>query len=174
MPLNKTYFIRYWHTVKNLKFSQILWRLYSSIYRPKIKQNSWPVPLAKTMSFIPTIKKKRSYFGNGNFVFLSRFLNIEETGWNSNKYPKLWLYNLNYFDFLMQELSESEKFEVTDLVNDWISKNDVGHGIAWEPYPTSLRIVNLIKWVTLNNIVSKRLEESLAKQARYLIKKIEY
>ena len=170
----KNHYSKYWHTIKNLKFSQIIWRLYYFIYSPKIRHDYLPhVVIGKKLVVTP-ILKKRSYIGDGNFVFLSRVLNLKETGWNSREYPKLWLYNLNYFDFVIQELSPSESLEVHELVRDWVLKNGIGYGISWEPYPTSLRIVNLIKWILLGNKAPEGLEESLVYQARYLVKKIEW
>ena len=44
---------------------------------------------------------------------------------------------------------------------------------GWEPYPTSLRIVNWIKWDLGGNGLSRETEHSLAIQARWLGKNLE-
>ena len=40
----------------------------------------------------------------------------------------------------------------------------------WEPYPSSLRIVNWIRWLILSKISDEKIEKSLALQIRWLNK----
>jgi uncharacterized heparinase superfamily protein len=63
--------------------------------------------------------------------------------------PKLWRYNLHYFDYLHdpQRSSENKCF----LIGNWIQHNPPGTEDAWEPYTVSLRIVNWIKFILLSN-----------------------
>ncbi len=165
---------RYWNTIKYLKLSQLCWRLYYLFYKPRIQENNWPLLSNSTNLAIAPLERKRCYLGDGKFLFLSRVLSIQETGWNNDRYPKLWMYHMNYFDFLMQDLSDSETSDVYNLLSDWVQKNEVGKGVPWEPYPISLRIVNMIKWILLGNRVSEEIERSLVIQVRYLRKKIEW
>ena len=78
------------------------------------------------------------------------FLNQEKTfpdggiDWASKDMPKLWRYNLHYFDYLF-DAGRSHDAKV-HLISDWIVKNPPGTGDAWEPYTLSLRIVNWIKF----------------------------
>ena len=81
------------------------------------------------------------------FTFLNQ--TARPNGWNDPALPKLWLYNLHYFDFLGEKLKcegevEQRKME---LVLKWIAENPAGYGNGWEPYPISLRVVNWIKWL---------------------------
>lgn len=79
-----------------------------------------------------------------------RFLNTARTfpagriDWKCADMPKLWRYNLHYFDYL-HEQGRSANF-LASVVDDWISNNPPGSIDAWEPYTVSLRIVNWIKW----------------------------
>ena len=57
--------------------------------------------------------------------------------------PKLWRYNLHYFDFL--SAPRSNPADKAALINDWIARVTVGAEDAWEPYPISLRVVNWLK-----------------------------
>lgn len=96
--------------------------------------------------------------------------------------PKLWRYNLHYFDYLHdpQRSLESKCF----LITDWIGHNPTGTEDAWEPYTVSLRIVNWIKFFLLLNVdgLGERSEgllrrvwvESLYQQALWLERNIEY
>jgi uncharacterized heparinase superfamily protein len=82
------------------------------------------------------------------FLFLNSEATLSfPTAWNDPSLPKLWLYNLHYFDDLNAEEAASERADWHRcLIARWIADNPVGHGNGWEPYPTSLRIVNWIKW----------------------------
>jgi len=88
--------------------------------------------------------------------------------------PKLWRYNLHYFDYLLDDgASESQKDK---LINDWIA---ISHDLtvdAWEPYPVSLRIVNWVKYfiVYKNNNIPAHWLQSLYQQAAILYGSIEY
>ena len=78
--------------------------------------------------------------------------------------PKLWRYNLHYFDYLKnQGLSPDDKVA---LIDDWISRIAPGKGDGWEPYPLSLRVVNWLKFVVDRppNAVSRVWLESLSLQ----------
>ncbi len=100
-------------------------------------------------------------------------------GWNDPRVEKLWLYNLHYFDDLMTADAPSRAHWHQALVSQWIAENPPGRGIGWEPYPTSLRIVNWIKWAIAGwSGGERRLNDaamhSLATQARWLSNRLEY
>ncbi len=61
-------------------------------------------------------------------------------GWQAVDMPMLWRYNLHYLDGIWAlELDEAR-----ELSRDWMAKNPrVEGGIGWDPYPVSLRLVNL-------------------------------
>ena len=59
-------------------------------------------------------------------------------------------------------------------IANWIKENLPFHGIGWEPYPTSLRIVNWIKWSINGGVLSDQWLCSLEVQVRFLSKNIEY
>lgn len=94
-----------------------------------------------------------------------RFLNEEReiAGWNDPAIPKLWLYNLHYFDHPSPE-----------LIARWIRENPVGAENGWEPYPLSLRIVNWIKAELTSGCLDETARSSLAVQAAWLEKSIEH
>src|SRR5690606_19791001 len=65
--------------------------------------------------------------------------------WRSPSRPKLWRYNLHYFDYLhWPSLHTHTKLH---LIDDWIRGNAPAEGDGWEPYPVSLRVVNWIKFL---------------------------
>jgi len=148
------------HTVRYLKPVQV----YGRVYRPKPRVvASGSIPQTRTLAgaWTPGIAREDSRIGSNQF----RFLNVErriET-WNDAGIPKLWLYNLHYFDS-----------PTADLIDKWIAENPIGLGNGWEPYPLSLRICNWIKWHLSGNLLNESALRSLALQAAYLARSVEY
>lgn len=168
------YIHRYWFTIKHLRFRQIIFRIYYKVYKPQIRLINIPHYSTEKSLIVKPMIKNKCYFGDGNFKFLSKLQNLNETGWNNDNIPKLWMYNLNYFDFLLQESSEQEAAELYNLLFEWVEGNEIYKDVGWEPYPTSLRIVNWAKWFLLGNPFPVKLQASLVKQVRFLNKRIEW
>jgi len=103
-----------------------------------------------------------------------RFLNdVRSLDWNNPGYPRLWLYNLHYFDDLVS-VDNRDRFEWHQLlISRWISENPVATGAGWEPYPTSRRIVNWVKWLLLGHKPVPLMLESIAQQAEYVYRRLE-
>lgn len=77
----------------------------------------------------------------GQFSFLNSKQDIGWLpDWSYNSSPKLWLYNLHYFEYLWcLDYSKSKT-----LVLDWIENYPLlRKQPGWEPYPISLRLMNL-------------------------------
>ena len=108
-----------------------------------------------------------------------RFLNREHSlpaqgGWNDAAPDKLWLYNLHYFDDLNARESHERGAWHGALIKRWLQENPPAGGNGWEPYPTSLRIVNWVKWLAAGNAAVSGMAQSLATQARWLCKRLEW
>jgi uncharacterized heparinase superfamily protein len=163
--------LRYFHTVRYLKFEQIRGRIYHLIK----KVDTTPVITLETREFkqalVPVHLNKRSMFDHDQFVFLN------ETGtlldWNDPQRSKIWLYNLHYFDDLNSKGALDRYEKHFELVNRWIDENPPGVGNGWEPYPISLRVVNWIKWLLVNGNATDRQHASLALQAKVLYQTLE-
>lgn len=107
------------------------------------------------------------------FIGVRKSFDPARFDWQSMEQDKLWRYNLHYFDYL-HELGRTNGPE---LIESWISGNPQGRADAWEPFPVSLRLVNWIKFFLLSGAPSPLPPswlESLALQARWLSKNIEY
>ena len=150
---------RVFQTVRYLKPVQV----YSRVYRPKPRTVAAPTPQTRTMAgrWIPGIARENSQTGPRQFRFLNQECCIQT--WNDSGIPKLWLYNLHYLGH-----------PTLDLIRSWVAENPIGQGNGWEPYPLSLRICNWIKWHLSGNLLEKAAIESIAVQARYLEKSVEY
>ncbi len=111
--------------------------------------------------------------GPSTFCFLNKYGSLEE-GWDNPKSEKLWVYNLHYFDDLNAQNSEDRRAWHDALIKRWISENPPGQGSGWEPYPTSLRIVNWVKYSIDGPGLDQSAEYSLAVQARWLMRRLEW
>lgn len=175
------------NTVRYLKLKQIVYRLINGakIIRPNYlcprdgnlaAKIRW-TPVTTVHSFPKYFFWKKADILNNTF----RFLNVSQTfdgniQWGNPIKGRLWLYNLNYFQYLFPgETLNSEK--AVKLISSWINENSPGSTNSWDPYPTSLRLVNWIKYlneVTLPPQALSPILESLYHQIRCLEKSIEY
>lgn len=111
--------------------------------------------------------------GPREFRFLNELGDLER-GWDDETRAKLWLYNLHYFDDLNAEGAASRDAWHIALMDEWIRTCPPGTGAGWEPYPTSLRIVNWLKRLLDGRPLSVGQRESLAVQVRWLAQRLEW
>lgn len=107
-------------------------------------------------------------------MFLGQRGALDEIGWHDDSREKLWRYSQHYFDDLNARDADGRVQWHTALIEEWIAQNPPGVGVGWEPYPTSLRIVNWIKWSLGGGKLSDSALHSLAIQARWLSQKLEF
>ena len=166
--------IRLFHTVRYLKPTQIHGRLRKKLRR--VEPDLSPAcSLSKTNGnwTTPALRQQKMLTAN-SFRFLNETHEIRtEQDWNNVEWSKLWLYNLHYFDDLNAVDAQERIDWHRALIQRWINQNPAGFGNGWEPYPSSLRIVNWVKW----SLTGIKLEEawlhSLAVQVRYLSDNLE-
>lgn len=167
--------VRFFHTVKYLKPVQIYGRLWFKLYRPRKDLSLAPDTRKVTGEWTAPCQKPVSLLTDARFTFLNVTHALKRSSdWNHTGWDKLWLYNLHYFDGLQARDGNSQKSVCSDLIEKWVRENPPGLGNGWEPYPTSLRMVNWIKWALAGNVLSETALHSLAVQARWLFKKLEY
>ena len=169
----------FFNTLKYLKVGQILNRIKRKFIKPKVSlfdipKNSYPYTKIK-----PVINCSQRMYDESSFKFLNKEFTLKTLeDWNAKNQDKLWLYNLHYFDDLNAINSEQRIVWHSNLIQRWIEDNPLGFGTGWEPYPSSLRIVNWIKWFLLdlnsNNNVKQIWLDSLVIQMRFLSQNLEY
>ena len=164
--------IRLYHTVKHLKLKQVVWRLIYLLPRRRTTETS--SPKTSSIPFIH-ITKRRITKDYDHFTFLNEVNQLSLVGWDNPSQSKLWRYNLHYFDYLNQLDIENEEVELqNNIISKWIRENPFGKGTGWEPYPTSLRIINWIKWHFKTNGLSDEASLSLWNQVQWLASRPEY
>ena len=154
---------RYWHTLRYLRPVQVYGRLWFRFYRPR--PDVRPATTARPVEgfWVAPVTRPVSLLGPKRLRFLNAAHDLAPgpEAWNDPARDKLWLYNLHYFDDLNATPSpragegrgEGERSGRDQrhqwhlaLLQRWVAENPPGQGNGWEPYPTSLRIVNWIKW----------------------------
>lgn len=167
-------FLLYFHTLKYLKWKQIRYR---GIYFLKRRLHIQPkIPAYsnkyRKANFTNQVTLYKTWLGENRF----RFLNLEknfgkEIDWNYSEYGKLWTYNLNYFEFLLQE--GIDKDNGIRLIYDYIAKYDQLKD-GKEPFPTSLRLLNWIKFLIIHKIDDVNIREYIHQDAWRLYHHPEY
>ena len=172
---------RLFATLRYLKPIQIRYRLYY-LLRKKLRKitrfsyvlrkdsQSVRLVLAESIPSYPSldVEAEKLHF---------RFLNLPVTfkkgqiDWNYAGNGKLWTYNLNYFEFLMQEEMEAEIGE--ELIYHYIRNlHQIKDGL--EPFPISLRGINWIKFFTKFDIKNRKIDDALYAQYYILADNLEY
>lgn len=167
--------LRTFRTLRYLKFSQIFYRGYYRVFKPKVDEKK-PFQTRGEIDFwvSPTYQTAATSDGK-TFTFLGQTADLHDD-WNAPSFPKLWLYNLHYQDDL-NAFGASDRAALLDsMIDGWIKRNPSLRGNGWEPYCISLRSVNWIKWFarkTANNI-SDGWVNSLAMQVSVLEQLLEH
>lgn len=162
-----------WRTVRHLRPTQVAGRVWFRAYRPK--PDLAPAPAVRPVSGLWSAPARRRPCQTGPETF--RFLNRDgdlSGGWDNERYEKLWRYNLHYFDDLNAEGAAERRDWHEALIRRWIGDNPPAAGTGWESYPTSLRIVNWIKWALAGNALPPEAVLSLAVQTRWLARRLEF
>lgn len=165
----------YLNTMRYLKPSQLFWRLAYKIRKPQ-RRRIGPIEVRLTQgTWQRAPAKPAAWLGELRFRFLNMEHAMSRAGdWNNSTLPKLWLYNLHYFDWLQSASAANGLEQQHALMRSWIAENAFGFGNGWEPYPVSLRIVNWAKFALTTGALPSDIERSLAVQTDFLSQRIEY
>ena len=168
---------RLFHTVRYLRPRQIVVRAWNRFYRPLPSLSPAPLVQAPRKEWTRPSPKPVSMVGADRF----RFLNVERTAstaldWNHTGYPKLWLYNLHYFD----DLNAADATCTARLASEIAFSLDLRRTLP-RPVTAGSRIPYRFGWSTGSNgclragtMLPAGCIKSLAVQVRYLRQSLEY
>lgn len=170
-----TSLVRYFHTVRHLRPIQVAGRARQRWHHPAADTRPAPTLRPRAPGYLAPIGRAPSLVGPQ----LLRFLNEERScrtaaDWNPAGAARLWVYHLHYFDDLNARDADARHEWQLELLGRWVADNPPGRGDAWDPYPTSRRIVNWVKWVARGHELPAPCHVSLAVQARWLQERLEY
>ena len=167
--------IRFFHTVKQLRLIQWVYRLKYIVIKPRYKKmTALPRRVVKKAPIF-FLTKKNAYQDCNYYRFLNVSRDIApSTIWQDKSAGLLWLYHLHYFDDLHAQAYPGKGVRDAALMTRWIDENPCGYGVGFAPYPLSLRIVNWIKWGLKGNTLTDMMLNSLCEQTALLSRRIEY
>lgn len=160
--------------MRYLRLEQLAGRVWFRLYQPKPDYRPAPQTRKWVANWVNPAARESSMIDESCFVFLNVEGTLAEVGWDGPQREKLWRYNQHYFDDLNADGAEERQRWHEELLADWVAANPPPHGTGWEPYPTSLRIVNWVKWSLAGNSLTDDCLHSLAIQARWLRRRLEW
>ena len=166
--------LRLWHTVRHLKFVQVYGRARFRLARPRPDMSPAPDMRLHDGSWVAPAARGASMVGPSALRLLHEVHDVNTCGWDDPAIAKLWRYNLHYFDDLLSEGAASRSEWHKAFMVRWVRENVPAVGTGWEPYPTSLRIINWVKWALAGNELSTECVQSLAVQSRWLRGRLEW
>ena len=166
--------LTYWHTLRHLRPIQFYGRIWFRLLRPRVDlRPAPPLRLLCGRDWVKPARRKARLLGSERFCFLNETHDLADHGWDDPALEKLWRYNLHYFDDLNAQDAIARAEWQQALLLRWVRENPPAVGTGWEPYPTSLRIVNWVKWALDGNTLPSECADSLAVQARWLAQRLE-
>lgn len=167
---------RLWRTVRHLQARQSLYQVVNRL-RPRPRLQLPPTAPVSHFLTVPPAEKTVSFAGDG-FTFLNQPVTFRKGAgepmridWNYAANGKLWTYNLNYFDFLNQPGLAAEAG--LELMRDFVAQTErLIDGL--EPYPTSLRLINWVQFLSRNNLTDPAIDAHAFAQATLLRRRLEY
>jgi hypothetical protein len=177
-------------TLRYLRFIQIryqLWYRLRSFWRKVIryKYSFFIEREAIPVTLLSWIEKPVSFaYEIFTFLNISKSYKSGKIIWNEHEFSRLWAYNLNYMDYLLQPgMDEKTGIQLIENFIQNLSENRTG----LEPYPISLRGINWIKFFSITEnltqrlwkeptalVAKKKIDSSLYTQYKILLDNIEY
>lgn len=162
-------------TVRYLRFSQILYRIWRPFRRVRVGLVSAPVLTTPVGRWVESVPSNAAVENDNRFRLLNQTMEVDDrASWDDPDRDKLLLYHLHYHEVLNCRSNFSNAEAAACFIDRWIEDNPPVAGNGWEPYPISRRIVNWVKWFVAGNALSDRALRSLWLQARVLSQSIEY
>lgn len=173
--------IRLFHTLWPLKLIQHWGLFYYRVVRRV-------VPFKPTKTWATKVEVVEAQFhvyqpvgwkGGMEFEFLNSLATVDAATWQAPEQTLLWHYNLHYFDHLNAKDNHHAATDEAKLIMAWWQLHQPLQGVPWDPYPASLRAVNLCKWGWQHNrafalIAEKEWVAILDRHYQEVKRKLEY
>ena len=130
------------------------------------------IPKYRSLRWFDVTYNLKTYHGQNLFKFLNISHDFKnKIDWNFKENQDLWIYNLNYFEYLNQRNITFQ--EGLKLIEDFCA-NYSHIKVGKNPFPTSLRIINWIKFICKHKIYDSLIINILAFDVKRLSKNIEF
>lgn len=178
-------------TLRYLRRDQVFGRIASRLQRPwhasPLYAQLWLAPndSSEFKRFAPSLwpgdVENGRRIRDGRIRLLNRERPFGLGSWQAADEPLLWRFTLHYFEWLadLESLNdEGARAQARALIEDWITAHPQPRGLAWHPYPLSLRIFAWLRHGAFltegaTPAFTKQLATSLDRQARHLSRVVE-
>src|SRR5213592_4057614 len=120
--------VRFWNTIRYLKPIQVFGRIWCRTVRPRVDVRPAPTVRSLATRWVPSPERAPSLVGHGRFQFLNETRELEAHGWEDAAIPRLWRYNMHYFDDLNARDAAQRVDWHRDLLERWVRENRPVHG----------------------------------------------
>lgn len=165
----------YYHTIRYLKPIQVFYQLWYRIKwhfiktRGKQESNVIIHPIVWDFPFAINVHE---YLGLNTFNFLNQKKTfLEHIDWNFMGHGKLWNYQLQYMNCLLDEgITQSSRLELLKSVSLQI----ISGQLKSEPYPVSLRLINSLIFCSKHSVRDEKIRKAIGIQLSFIKNNIEY
>ncbi len=169
---------RYFFTIIHINLIQLIYQIWYRLKRRWLNINKYNCYVNNSLKFLnfqltrDLIISENKYLGQNRFSFIGIYHDFKnKIDWNYDLEGKLWNYNLQYFDFLLDNsIGLSERIRLLKDFNFLIMSG----GIEPEPYPVSLRLLNTLIFISENKINEVEIFIGIKKQFDFLDNNLEY
>ncbi len=165
---------RYWETIRHLRLGQILHQVRHRLVPAAVRSVTRERAAVVGLELEAGAGRDLSYLGGGRFEFLNRGLDLGwPIDWDAAGQAYLWRYHLHYFDWLGQAGLGADAGWTT--IRSWMDRHEpLETSVGWEPYPTSLRVVNWLKFLHAEGEFPADVLASLMVQGSNLARRVEH
>lgn len=162
-------------TLKPLKFRQFRYQLIYRISKPKALHqydNQFDISKVLKLAFAEEPPVYRHLSGSRHFSFLNLEVKYDsEIDWNDQRHGKLWNYNLQYVNYLFQDdIGTDVKAQIIHSLYGSLFQQK----LALEPYPVSLRVINVIRWYSRSGLNDPYILKAIHAELDFLSQRPEY
>ena len=164
----------YWHTIRHLRPHQVYGRILFHAWTPSVDLRPAPPRRSVIGPWVPPAAREPRITGPSTLRLLGLERDISRDGWCPADVDLLWHYNAHYFDDLNARDAAARAHWHGPLIMRWLDEVDPGSRPGWDPYPLSTRVVNWIKFALRGGDLPRAAIDSLAAQARWLTRRVEW
>jgi uncharacterized heparinase superfamily protein len=167
--------IRLYHTLYYLHASQIFWRVYYRLIKPRIPRANPALKPASRQGLWIGPPVKANSFGASSIKLLHQSAPYDALGapWHMAQYSALWNYHLHYFEGLMA--ADISVKTAKEMLDKWVVQNPPIQGVGWDAYPISRRACYwMMAAQRMPDLLDDAAIQSLNRQMHALHGRIEY
>ncbi|TPE39980.1 alginate lyase family protein [Pontibacter mangrovi] len=161
--------LQLYNTVKHLKVKQLRYQVQYRLNKPgklTAYEQGYKVDDVHFLRFVTLPPVYPAAREDGTFIFLNQTATFGEAiDWSLSKYGKLWNYNLQYVNYLLQEdLPLAKRIGWLKSLHAWLREGR----LPLEPYPASLRAINTIRLLSARKFQDDSILSALQGELNFL------